>query len=325
MVRPAVALCATAAAILAGCATAPTPQRPEPEAKAPPPVVATAPARPPAPGRRGGGYYLDDGPGDGPAPDPETITDAQPRAEPLHRFANNPYVVFGKEYLPERTVRPFKQRGLASWYGRRFHGARTSSGEPYDMYAMTAAHPTLAIPSYARVTSVATGRSVVVRINDRGPFFPGRVIDLSYTAAAKLGYVEQGSTLVEVEAIIPGSATLASAPAQAPERVPAAPEPRPSEAKSAAAAAPDALEVPIAAEPGGIYLQLGAFSGAENAENLRARLSLEIGTLDRSIEIYRKDGLYRVHVGPYRSRAEAAAVADQIRAALDVRPHVVVR
>jgi rare lipoprotein A len=276
------------------------------------------------PPRRGGGYYLDDGPGDGPPPDLERIPDAQPRPEPLHRAANNPYVVFGKEYVPERSVRAFRQRGLASWYGRRFHGARTSSGESYDMYAMTAAHPTLPIPSYARVTSLATGRSVVVRINDRGPFFPGRVIDLSYTAAAKLGYVEQGSTMVEVEAIVPGYPALASA-SQAPGRAPSAPEPRPIEAKSAAAIAADAMDVPIAAGPGGIYLQLGAFSAPENAENLRARLALEFAALDRAIEIFRKDGLYRVHVGPYRSRDEAAAVADQIRGALDVRPHVVVR
>jgi rare lipoprotein A len=319
--KGAIVVGAIAAAVLAGCAATPTGPRIEREATAPP--SSPAPPASPAPPRRGGGYYLDDGPGDGPVPDIERIPDAQPRAEPLHRAANNPYVVFGREYVPERSVRVFRQRGLASWYGKRFHGARTSSGEPYDMYAMTAAHPTLAIPSYARVTSLATGRSVVVRINDRGPFLHGRVIDLSYTAAAKLGYVEQGATMVEVEAIVPGSAALASAPA--PERVPNASEPRPAEAKPAAPIAPDGVEVPIAAEPGGIYLQLGAFSAPENAENLRARLALELAALDRAIEIFRRDGLYRLHVGPYRSRAEAAAVADQIRGALDVRPHVVVR
>ena len=194
----------------AGCASAPRPPAVDREAKAPR-------RRRRRRRRRGGGYYLDDGPGDGPPPDLERIPDAQPRAEPLARFANNPYVVFGKEYVPERSVRTFRQRGLASWYGRKFHGQRTSSGEIYDMYAMTAAHPTLPIPSYARVTNVATGRSVVVRVNDRGPFRPGRVIDLSYAAAWKLGYVEQGSTMVEVDAIVPGTdVQVAAAPVAPP-------------------------------------------------------------------------------------------------------------
>jgi rare lipoprotein A len=293
------------AALLASCATAPRPPPVEREASAPPSA--------PAPPRRGGGYYQDDGPGDGPAPELERIPDAQPKPEPLSRFANNPYVVFGKEYVPARAVRPFRQRGLASWYGRKFHGQRTSSGEIYDMYAMTAAHPTLPIPSYARVTSVASGRSVVVRVNDRGPFWPGRVIDLSYAAAWKLGYIEQGSTTVEVDAIVPGTdPQVAAAPAVSP--VAAAPaEP---------AAPPD---VAVTTEPGGVYVQLAAFSARENAESFRARAALELAALDRPIEIYRKDGLFRLHVGPYRSRAEAAAAAERLKDTLDVRPHVVVR
>jgi rare lipoprotein A len=298
----AVALCAVAS-LVASCASAPRPPAVDRETKAPP----SSPAPPP---RRGGGYYLDDGPGDGPAPDLERIADAQPRAEPLARFANNPYVVFGKEYVPERSVRTFRQRGLASWYGRKFHGQRTSSGEPYDMYAMTAAHPTLPIPSYARVTSVASGRSVVVRVNDRGPFWPGRVIDLSYAAAWKLGYVEQGSTMVEVDAIVPGTdVQVAAAPV-----APAAPaEPAPP------------LDVAVTTEPGGLYVQLAAFSARENAESFRARAALELASLDRPIEIYRKDGLFRLHVGPYRSRAEASAAAERLKDTLDVKPHVVVR
>jgi len=295
--KRAIALCAIA--LVAGCATAPKTPRIEREAKAPP--SAPAPSRP-------GGYYLDDGPGDGPPAELERIPDAQPRPEPLHRAANSPYVVFGKEYVPERSVRPFRQRGLASWYGRRFHGNRTSNGERYDMYAMTAAHPTLPIPSYARVTSIANGRSVVVRINDRGPFLHGRIIDLSYAAAWKLGYVEQGSALVDVEAIVPGETATAPPPRQ--ERAPAA---------------GDAIDVPVAAEPGGIYVQLGAFSAPENAESLRARLALELATFEGQIEIYRKDGLYRLHVGPYRTRAEASVVAEQIRGALEMQPHLVVR
>jgi rare lipoprotein A len=152
-----------------------------------------------------GGYYKDDGPHERPPAGLDAVADATPRAEPLHRYANRPYRVFGKDYRPLSSVQPFRQRGMASWYGKRFHGQKTSSGEPYDMYKMTAAHPTLPIPSYARVTNLANGRSVVVRINDRGPFHAGRVIDLSYVAAYKLGYIAAGSAQVEVEAIVPGS------------------------------------------------------------------------------------------------------------------------
>jgi rare lipoprotein A len=150
-----------------------------------------------------GGYYKDDGPHERPPAGLDAVADATPCAEPLHRYANRPYSVFGKDYLPLSAVQPFRQRGMASWYGKRFHGQNTSSGEPYDMYSMTAAHPTLPIPSYARVTNLANGRSVVVRINDRGPFHAGRVIDLSYVAAYKLGYIAAGSAQVEVEAIVP--------------------------------------------------------------------------------------------------------------------------
>lgn len=156
-----------------------------------------------------GGYYKDDGPG-ARVPDLAAIPDAVPRHEPLHRWANRPYERFGRRYVPLTRVGPFQQRGVASWYGRRFHGNPTSSGEPYDMYKMTAAHPILPIPSFARVTNLSNGRSVVVRINDRGPFHRNRIIDLSYAAAYKLGYVTAGSTRVIVEQIVPGG--LARAP-----------------------------------------------------------------------------------------------------------------
>ena len=155
---------------------------------------------------RSGGYYKDDGPGENPPANLDQIADAQPKAEPLHRYANRPYQVFGKEYVPLASVQPYRQRGVASWYGKKFHGQRTASGETYDMYAMTAAHTTLPIPSYARVTRVATGRSVIVRINDRGPFHQGRMIDLSYAAALKLGFAHLGSAEVELESIEPGQA-----------------------------------------------------------------------------------------------------------------------
>ena len=152
-----------------------------------------------------GGYYKDDGPGSRPPGDLSSIPDAKPRVEPLHRFANRPYEVFGKKYVPLVSLRPFRQRGVASWYGKRFHGQKTASGEIYDMYAMTAAHPILPIPSYVRVTSVKNGAQVIVRINDRGPFHGGRVIDLSYAAASRLGFVGAGSAEVEIQSIVPGS------------------------------------------------------------------------------------------------------------------------
>ena len=159
------------------------------------------------PEKRPGGYYKDDGPGD--SAKLASIPDAVPRAEPLHRWANRPYQALGRKYVPLTRVGIYKQRGTASWYGKRFHGSPSSSGERYDMYKMSAAHPILPIPSYVRVTNVANRRSVVVRVNDRGPFHAGRAIDLSYAAASKLGYLTQGSAEVQIEQIVPGGAPLA--------------------------------------------------------------------------------------------------------------------
>ena len=152
---------------------------------------------------RPGGYYKDDGPHERPPANLDRVADAVPRSEPLHKFANRPYKALGKQYVPMTSLQPFRERGLASWYGKRYHGQKTSSGEVYDMYQMTAAHPTLPIPSYARVTSTKNGKSVVVRINDRGPFHAQRVIDLSYVAAHKLGYIQAGQAQVEVESVMP--------------------------------------------------------------------------------------------------------------------------
>ena len=169
---------------------------------------------------RGGGYYLDDGPG---KPDPERVArlmrepDPVPKHEPLLARANRPYRVMGQDFAPMTERRPYKKQGVASWYGQRFHGKPTSTGETYDMYQMTAAHPTLPLPSYARVTRLDNGRSVVVRVNDRGPFLRGRLIDLSYLAASKLGYVGKGHAEVEVELLNPADAgkgrTLTAQPA----------------------------------------------------------------------------------------------------------------
>ncbi|MEO8166364.1 MAG: septal ring lytic transglycosylase RlpA family protein, partial [Betaproteobacteria bacterium] len=187
---------------------------------------------------------------------------------------------------------PYQARGIASWYGKRYHGQKTSTGEVYDMYAMTAAHTLLPLPSYARVTNVATGTSVVVRVNDRGPFHEDRLIDLSYIAAQRLGLLGRGSGLVEVEAIIPGEPPSVR-PAQSPQPMPAA--------------------EPVSAERGGIYVQLGAFSVADNADGFLRKMRMDLGWLADSISVYRKDGLYRVYAGPYASREEASVAADRVQ------------
>lgn len=168
-------------------------------------------------GRRGGAYYMDDGPEANPPANLDAVPDAIPRIEPLARGPNNPYSVFGQRYVPDTSGQPYRAQGPASWYGKKYHGKPTSNGERYDMYGMTAAHPTLPIPSYVRVTRVATGKTVVLRINDRGPFLGGRVIDLSYVAAHKLGVLSPGSAEVIVERIMPeqianGTALASSAP-----------------------------------------------------------------------------------------------------------------
>src|SRR5688572_2017930 len=175
-------IAAATAAALSGCGSAPRQPEPAPRAERPAPKVARAPSTSPAPPRapRGGGYYLDDGPGEQPPADLDSIAEPVPQLEPLVRGTMRPYVVLGQTFTPMTELTPYKARGMASWYGRRYHGKATSSGEIYDMYAISAAHPTLPIPSYARVTNVANGRSIVVRVNDRGPFLDNRLIDLSY-------------------------------------------------------------------------------------------------------------------------------------------------
>jgi rare lipoprotein A len=157
----------------------------------------------PAAGSGRGGYYQNDGPGDAPPDGLLNLPDIIPKIEPYSLTGNKPYVVFGKTYTPMVDLQPYKQRGIGSWYGKKFHGHKTSSGEPYDMYKLTAAHPTLPIPSYARVTNLSNGVQIIVRINDRGPFHSSRIIDLSYSAALKLGYLGKGSSELEVERLLP--------------------------------------------------------------------------------------------------------------------------
>lgn len=344
------------AGLLSGCGSTPR-QGDEPVASAP----TTQPAaRAPATARatRGGGYYLDDGPDDVLPDDLDNIPDAEPRAEPLHRFANRPYHVMGQSFVPVTEVRPFRQRGHASWYGRRFHGRPTSSGEPYDMYAMTAAHPTLPIPSYVRVTHLDNGRSVVVRVNDRGPFLRGRVIDLSYAAAHRLGYINAGSAQVEVEQILPDEAPLVASTrpvpplaARADEGVVAAGEPAlaaraleplpapaasavdmqgstapaPTSAALATADGAGGLVPPIASASGGIFLQLGAFASYANAEGFRDTVQGRAAALAERFELLADGERFRLHAGPYESVDAARSAAERMGSLLKLKPFVVVR
>ena len=282
-----------AAVALAGCGTAPT-------SKAPPaPMPAPAPSKP--------GYYKDDGPGDKVPADLDTIPEPVPRAEPLHRFANRPYTVFGREYVPATSLRPYRERGIASWYGKKFHGEKTSTGEVYDMYGLTAAHPTLPLPSYARVTGVATGRSVIVRVNDRGPFLHDRVIDLSYAAAHRIGIAQKGSGEVEVEAILPGTTPLRAAPSLPPVAA----------AAGTAPASPRAAVEPMAvagAAPG-FAVQLGAFGNYANAQNFLEHVQNQLASAQVEPKIRQVSGLFRVYVGPYAGRDEARRVAQRLETA----------
>lgn len=353
-----------ATALLLAACSAPRRTVPPPRDAAPPVVSTTppapqgAPAAParPAPGR--GAYYQDDGPGDSPPPNLEATPDAVPVDEPpLKSAANRPYVVFGRTYSPLPGHADLRQRGVGSWYGRKFHGQKTSSGEPYDMYAMTAAHPTLPLPSYVRVTNLGNGRSVIVKVNDRGPFHSERIIDLSYTAALKLGYANQGSAQVEVERVRAGTAlargnVAAPVVAAAAERPAAAPAsrgagandappapagganagrdnppgaPPPSAPPTPPPAPPATAVLPASVQPDGVYLQLGAFGAREGAEEFRIKTYQQLPWLTETLYIVARERVHRVQLGPYPDRAAAQAIADRIRDTLQMRPMFVVK
>lgn len=260
------------------------------------------------PASSGGAFYKDDGPGNSMPANVDSILEPLPVSEPLHRFANRPYNVLGKNYAPLTAVSPFSQEGIGSWYGRKFHGQKTSSGERYDMYAMTAAHPTLPIPSYARVTNLDNGRSVVVRVNDRGPFHKDRVIDLSFLAACRLGYATRGSAPVKVEMIVPGKTTVIAGNKAVPARV---------EENTVATVAP------LIEQPKGIFIQLGAFSSQLNAESFRSKVA---ETLNRPLEqilLQNTEGVFRVRMGPFVTREAAVAEVERLTGEHNIRAVVV--
>jgi rare lipoprotein A len=282
-------------------------------------------------------------------PDVDAIPEPEVKDEPRSRVGNRTYSVLGKTYRVRDSAEGYVEEGMASFYGRKFHGRRTSNQEVYDMYAFSAAHKTLPLPSYVRVTNLANGRSVVVRVNDRGPFHAGRIIDLSYAAAAKLGFVSQGTARVEVRALSPdegrGDRELAAAPRPQPPVVatvednavpadeferwmrdqgirfasgsPAAAPPVASQAPVAVASVASVAPVAVAGgEPdaAGVLLQLGAYSARENAERARERLAaagIEALRIDEAM--VNDQPVWRLRIGPVpeaRVQELSARVAD---------------
>lgn len=240
------------------------------------------------------------------------VANAVPKAEPRSKYGNpKSYVVQGKRYTVRQSARGFVQTGDASWYGTKFHGHRTSSGEPYDMYAMTAAHKTLPIPSYVEVHNLENQRKIIVRVNDRGPFISGRIIDLSYVAAKKLGITTQGTGRVKIRVIDPATSAKTSPASTTPVTLsrPASPQP-----------------VTLATNnPGQLYLQVGAFTNHDNATQLLNRL---VNATQQNISINRKAtnnyNVYRVRIGPLQSETDALKLRSQLSPLGIDSPHIVV-
>ncbi len=336
-------------AVLAGCASGP--QR-----------SGTSPG---APGNRPEASSERDGPEANPPADLARVPDAEPKLEAIRNGGpNKPYDVLGKSYVPITQDAPFTERGLASWYGRKFHGRRTASGEVYNMYAMTAAHPTLPIPGYARIRNPANGREVLVRINDRGPFHSGRIVDLSYTAALKLDVLRgvapvelqritfdeirsgawrregDGPAIRTARAAVESPAVTVTVPAQLTTPVatralasaPAAIEPaaNPIAAPAQVAAAPEAVaDAPAArawtAPARGFWVQLGAFRARDGAESFQQRVATEMDWLAPLLAVFADTAMFRLQAGPYPSRDEARGVAERVREGLRLVPVIVER
>jgi len=273
------------------------------------PVVESSAGRnddstPATPAQSGGSYLAGDGPGADTPANLERIPDAVPHNEPLHRYANRPYTVLGKNYKPLTVTGSYKERGVASWYGKKFHGQKTSIGEIYDMYGMTAAHTTLPIPSYARVTNLANHKSVIVRINDRGPFMHERIIDLSYTAAARLGIIGNGQGQVEVESL------------SADDNAPATISPI---YKEPIQVSPLPSDNPPSAS-GKVYLQLGAFSSQSGAEDFLSSMRAKLGDSGKQLSLSHNNGMVKVRMGPYASADTARTTALKLESRLGFKP-----
>ncbi len=243
----------------------------------------------------GSNEVRDSAPESGSASIPSLPGDAIPRPEPRSRYGNGPvYEVYGKRYVVMNSGSGFKERGVASWYGKKFHNKMTSMQEPYDMYAMTAAHKTLPLPSYVRVRNLSNDKTVVVRVNDRGPFVDNRIIDLSYSAALKLDMVRDGTSLVEIEVVGFGG-PLGDRPAR-----------RSTDTKSSS-------PPPETSSTHKIYVQVGAFGSRENANRrLGALKSGGIGTAFVIKDTSSNPALYRVRIGPIKDAVQYDILVEEL-------------
>ena len=268
--------------------------------------------------KRGGGYYLDDGPGTNIPANLDQIPDAEPKVEKIASGPSRPYTVMGTTYTPMTSLSYYKQQGIGSWYGKKFHGLKTSSGETYDMFGMTAAHPTLPIPSYARVTSLENGKQVIVRVNDRGPFLSGRLIDLTYTAAYKLGYVNKGSGRVEVELLLPDEIERIRNGSTTPYTGTAATKPISAfkidkkRNTSSANTRSGASAVTAAAVPSGWYVQFGAYQDIGNARTHLNRYSRSWSSSHPAMKTVPHNGLYKLMAGPFATKEEASLARQEM-------------
>ena len=236
--------------------------------------------------------------------DTSSVPDAIPKEEARSKYGNpKSYVVFGKRYYVMNDNRGFTQQGIASWYGKKFHGRRTSSGESYDMYAMTAAHKTLILPAYVEVTNLGNGKKAVVKVNDRGPFHENRIIDLSYSAASKLDVIAKGTALVKIRVVDPGYT-----PGQTFEKRGAPVE----------TISPDH-------SPGDFFIQVGAFSDLGNAENLRRKLNTLGNTLVKISQVVIDNrSLYRVRIGPLSDIENADKIVQKLIQLDEYDHHIVI-
>jgi len=237
-------------------------------------------------------------------PDIALIPNATPQDEPLSKYGNPAsYEVFGKRYYTLKTSKGYHEQGTASWYGTKFHGKRTSSGEPYDMYAMTAAHKTLPLPSYVEVTNLDNGRKVIVKVNDRGPFHNDRLIDLSYTAATKLGIVGKGTGHVDIRAVSANSNTHAAEQVKDELPIPTIP----------ATAAQAVSASPKASPASGVFLQVAAFSSEQNAQKLKQNIQSKTGEAVVISPLNKANStLYRVRVGPLKNTEYGKSLASRL-------------
>ena len=223
-----------------------------------------------------GAYYLDDGPEEVIPENLSSIPNAIPKKEPLNKFSNRPYKVFGKTYYPMTTLKPYTATGYATWYGKKYHGNKTSIGEVYDMYKMTAAHKTLPLPCYVKITNLKNDKTVIVRVNDRGPFVKDRIIDLSYAAANRLEIIEKGSELVKVELIdLDKTVKVSTINKQ-------------------------------------IYIQAGLFSDEKNANNLINKIK-KLGTVkNENIKKIKNEDQFQVLIGPFKNNQKAKNKKDEL-------------